>query len=89
MARIGAQVRCTVLCASDPYAVVGVVQGFGIVPDFVAGVASNTSAGIELVRRLTGREALDLHDSASHPRLREILTDALRDPSGARRGRAG
>lgn len=79
LAGIGEQVRCTVLCASDPYAVVGVVQGFGIVPDLVAGVASNTTAGIELIRRLTGLEALDLHDNSSRPRLHEILTEALRD----------
>jgi hypothetical protein len=77
IARLGTQVRCTVLCASDPYAVVGVVQGFGINPDLVAGVATNTTAGIELIRRLTGREALDLHDPSSHARLREILTEAL------------
>jgi hypothetical protein len=78
LALIGDQVRCTVLCASDPYAVVGVVQGFGIAPDLVAGVAANTTAGTELIRRLTGLEALDLHDRASHPRLTEILVAALR-----------
>jgi hypothetical protein len=54
------------------------VQGFGIVPDLVAGVATNTTAGIELIRRLTGLAALDLHDSSSRPRLREILTGTLR-----------
>ena len=77
MAEVRAQVACTVLCASDPYAVVGVTQGFGFVPDFIAGIATNTSAGIELIRRLTGLEALNLHDRASHTRLREILTEAL------------
>lgn len=77
MAEIGKQVRCTVLCASDPYAVVGVVQGFGIVPDIVSGVAADTTAGIELIRRLTGLEALDLRDRRSHPRLEEILFDRL------------
>jgi uncharacterized NAD-dependent epimerase/dehydratase family protein len=78
LAKIAEQFRCTVLCASDPYAVFGVVQGFGIVPDLVAGVATNTTAGIELIRRLTGLAALDLHDSSSRPRLREILTGTLR-----------
>jgi hypothetical protein len=77
LAEIRAQVRFTVLCASDPYAVVGVAQGFGIVPDLVAGVATNTSAGIELIRRLTGLEALNLHDRESHSRLREILSASL------------
>jgi uncharacterized NAD-dependent epimerase/dehydratase family protein len=82
VSQIGPQVRCTVLCASDPYAVVGVVQGFGIVPDLVAGVAANTTAGIGLIHRLTGLEALDLHDRASHPRLTEILVRALRAEAG-------
>ncbi|HSH75143.1 MAG TPA: hypothetical protein VLA09_05650, partial [Longimicrobiales bacterium] len=74
---IGGQVRWTVLCASDPYSVVGVVQGFGIVPDLVAGIATNTTAGIDLVHRLTGLEALNVHDRSNHPRLRELLETAL------------
>jgi len=78
MAQVGGQVSCTVLCASDPYAVVGVVQGFGIVPDVVAGIAANTTAGIELIRKLTGLEALNLHDRSSHARLAEILIASLR-----------
>jgi hypothetical protein len=82
MTEIGKHVRCTVLCASDPYAVVGVVQGFGIVPDIVAGVATDTTAGIELIHRLTGLEALDLRDRRSHPRLEEILFDRLGDAGG-------
>jgi len=79
---IGAQVRCTVLCASDPYAVVGVVQGFGIVPDIVSGIATNTSAGIDLIQKLTGLEALNIHDPESRPRLRRILADTLSDRAG-------
>ena len=42
--RLKDQVRCTVLCASDPYAVVGVTRGFGFDPDLVSGVATSTSA---------------------------------------------
>ena len=34
---LGDRVRCTVLCASDPYAVVGVVNAFGIEPDLDVG----------------------------------------------------
>jgi hypothetical protein len=49
-------VRCTVLCASDPYAVSGVIAGFGFEPDIVAGIATNTTASVELVRKLTGHE---------------------------------
>jgi hypothetical protein len=49
-------VRCTVLCASDPYAVSGVIAGFGYEPDVVAGIATNTTASVELIRRLTGQK---------------------------------
>jgi hypothetical protein len=70
---------CTVLCASDPYAAVGVAQGFGIVPDLVAGLATSSEAGVELTRRLTGLEALDVLNPASRPRLRQILLRALED----------
>ena len=53
---LGGHVRCTVLCASDPYAVAGVIEGFGYEPDVVAGIATNTTASVELVRKLTGHE---------------------------------
>jgi Domain of unknown function (DUF1611_C) P-loop domain len=66
-------VRCTVLCASDPYAVVGVVRAFECPPDLVAGGAANTEAGVELVARLTGLEALNLLNETSRPRLRTLL----------------
>lgn len=78
MNEIGSQVHCTVLCASDPYAVVGVVRGFGIEPDIVSGIATNTSAGIDLIEKLTGLEALNLRDPASRPRLHQILERKLR-----------
>jgi len=51
---LGENVRCTVLCASDPYAVSGVIAGFGYEPDVVAGMATNTTASVELVKKLTG-----------------------------------
>ena len=54
---LGDCVRCTVLCASDPYAVSGVIAGFGYEPDVVAGIATNTTASVELIRRLTGQQA--------------------------------
>jgi hypothetical protein len=57
-------VRCTVLCASDPYAVAGVILGFGYEPDVVAGLATNTSSAVDLIRRLTGQKAFSFlrHD---------------------------
>jgi hypothetical protein len=46
---LGEWLKCAILCASDPYAVVGVMEAFGIVPDIVSGAATNTRAGIELI----------------------------------------
>jgi hypothetical protein len=54
---LAGHVRATVLCASDPYAVVGVMQAFEITPDLIAGIATNTSAALELIKRLTGQDA--------------------------------
>jgi dethiobiotin synthetase len=72
------QVAFTVLCASDPYAVVGVEEAFGWSPDLVAGIATNTSAGIDLVEQLTACSALNLLEEDAKEPLRELLTDALR-----------
>ena len=46
---------CTILCASDPYSVVGVQNAFGLKPDLVSGPATNTSAGIALVQEADRR----------------------------------
>ena len=77
---LGETVRCTVLCASDPYAVLGVQEAFKITPDLVAGPTANTDAGIELVRKLTNLEALNLLSAEAIPRLVEVLKGRL--PSG-------
>jgi len=66
-----------VLCASDPYAVVGVMRGFDIIPDLVAGLATSTSAGVELVDKLSGVKALNLLDASAMPELRSMLENAL------------
>ena len=47
-------IRFSVLCASDPYAVYGVMKAFQFKPDLVSGVASNTLAGIALIEKLCG-----------------------------------
>ncbi len=70
-------IRYTVLCASDPYAVIGVQQGFGFEPDLISGVATSTSAGVDVIRDLTGLEALNLLDASTHPQLRARLLAAL------------
>jgi hypothetical protein len=70
-------VRCMVLCASDPYAVVGIVDAFGAKPDLVAGPTANTEAGISLVRKLTGLEALDARKPAAAAELERVLHSVL------------
>ena len=70
-------IRCTILCAFDPYAVVGVEKAFGLKPDLVTGPATSTSAAIDLVRNLSGAEGLNVMDPDSLPRLREILRQKL------------
>jgi hypothetical protein len=74
---VGPNVRCTVLSASDPYAVSGVVTAFGNRPDLVTGLATSTRAGIELVEKLCGIEAMNVLDRSSLPRLRSLLDERL------------
>ena len=50
---IGRNVRMTILCASDPYAVLGVMSAFEVQPDLVTGIVANTGAGRELVEKLS------------------------------------
>ena len=70
-------VRFKLLCAQDPYAVVGVQSAFERIPDLVAGGAANTDAGIALVYKLTGLPALNLLDPSNHGQLRDMLKSAL------------
>jgi len=77
---LGDRVCLTVLAASDPYAVLGVQQAFGLKPDLVTGIATNTIAGIDLVQRLTGIQALNVKDAGSVERLGRLLDDAFGVP---------
>lgn len=56
------RIRCTVLCASDPYSVVGVRQAFPLEPDVVAGPAAGTDAAVALVHKLTQLPAINIMD---------------------------
>ena len=76
--------RCRILCASDPYAVVGVQAAFDFLPDLVTGPAANTDAGIELVKKLTGVRALDIMDTESHEELGALLRTRLAVPASAK-----
>lgn len=74
---IGPHVRCTVLSASDPYAVTGVMAAFEKRPDLVTGLATSTDAGIELIEKLSGIPALNVLDHDSTPKLRAVLKESL------------
>jgi len=68
------QIKTTVLCASDPYAVVGIMAAYGeVLPDLVTGPATNTLAGLELIEQLTGIPSLNLLEPASLPQLDALL----------------
>ena len=70
-------VRFKLLCAQDPYAVVGVMSAFERQPDLVAGGAANTTAGIRLVKRLSGLDAMNLNEAAAREALLGMLMAAL------------
>jgi hypothetical protein len=75
MDELGDNIVCTILCASDPYAVVGVEQAFGLRPDLVTGPATQTSAAVELVYKLSGLPALNIIDPAAKEPFRRFLED--------------
>ena len=77
IAELGENICCTILCASDPYAVVGVEKAFGLKPDLVAGPAAATSAAIDLVARLSGVTAINVLDPACPPLMRRYLSQHL------------
>jgi len=70
-------VNYTVLCATDPYSVVGVMTAYGQKPDLVAGVATNTEAGIALIEKLSGIKALNLMDREALWEVRDLLRTAV------------
>lgn len=55
-------VKFTVLCASDPYSVLGVTTAYNRSPDIVTGIAASTDAGTALVQRLSGIPAFNILD---------------------------
>jgi hypothetical protein len=78
--RLKPLVKLSILCASDPYAVLGVKHAFNIAPDLVAGPAANTTAAVELVKRLTGVRALNLLERGGAEELRMLLDERIVRP---------
>lgn len=72
-------VVCTVLSASDPYAVVGMQSTFDINIDLVSGIATNTEAGEKMIRKMTGLPAMNLLVEESLQPLTSLLKDKLPD----------
>ena len=70
-------IKCTILCASDPYAVYGVMKSFNLKPDIVSGIATNTFAGAELIEKLCNVKALNLIDPKTTKELKRILNNKL------------
>ncbi|MCG8371371.1 MAG: NAD-dependent epimerase/dehydratase family protein [Proteobacteria bacterium] len=74
---LGHAIVCTILCASDPYAVVGVEKAFGLKPDLVTGPATQTAAAVELVQRLSGVRGINVIDPAAKEAFRRSLVRRL------------
>ena len=74
---LGDSVSMTVLCASDPYAVMGVMNAFEMEPDLITGRCTSTLAGVELIDRLVGIPAINMLDESSAPAIREFLEAKL------------
>lgn len=91
MDELGDNVVCTILCASDPYAVVGVQKAFGLTPDLVTGPATTTSAAVELVRKLSGLRGINIIDPDTKLEFREFLRGHLKKLPGGqyRAGKVG
>ena len=53
------------------------ISAFGNLPDLVTGLATSTRAGIELVEKLSGIQALNVLDRDSFPQLRNMLLTVL------------
>ena len=75
-------VNCTILCASDPYAVYGLMHSFGICPDLVSGPATNTRGGRDLVKRLCNVKPLNIVDPANKIELTEFILEHLNTNQG-------
>jgi hypothetical protein len=72
-----------VLCASDPYAVLGLQHavhtsiGLRLQPNVVTGITATTTAGIDMVHQLTSLPTMSLTTEESVEKLKEMLHDTL------------
>lgn len=74
---LGNNICLIILCASDPYAVVGVQHAFDLIPDLVTGPTTNTSAAIDLVDKLTGVPAINVVEPDADVKMARFLEEKL------------
>ena len=67
----------SVLTASDPYSVIGLTDAFEIEIDLVTGIATNTKAGIDLIKQLTGLTAVNLQNENEKTKVKQELENRL------------
>jgi phospholipid/cholesterol/gamma-HCH transport system permease protein len=71
---------CAGRIASGIGAELGSMKAFEIKPDLVSGIATNTLAGIQMIRKLCGVTALNLIDATNTEELRKILVEKTKLP---------
>ncbi len=74
---VAGQVRMSVLCATDPYAVKGVLEAFELQPSLISGPCTTTEAGIALIDKLTGLPSVNILAPDSQIKLRTLLESRL------------
>ena len=74
---INPHVKFRILCASDPYAVYGVMKAFGAKPDLVSGIGTNTKGGRQLIKKLCDVESLNIIYPDQQIKLMALLNDKL------------
>ncbi len=79
IAAVRDEVCCSILCASDPYSVYGIMKSFEFTPTVVTGPAVNTIAGAELVHKICGVPTLNLIEASNAKRVQEMLIQCLNE----------
>ncbi|MFP5451256.1 MAG: hypothetical protein ACLGG9_05830 [Thermoleophilia bacterium] len=70
-------VSLTVLCASDPYAVWGLMHAFNLRPDVVTGPCTSTEAGVALIDRMVSVPGLNMFNERNAPKVAAFLREHL------------
>lgn len=71
-------VQFSIATATDPYSIVGLNSVLDVPIDLVTGIATNTTAGINLIEQITEFPALNLQHEAEKGTLKEMLQENVR-----------